>query len=541
MAYYTRTYNPQPTTRVASTDLKNEFQAVENGLASAETADGKAIRAPEATTALPSAASRALKVLSFDASGNPRTTIAETDLAAAVTAASNAATSESNAALSETAAAASAIAADASADAAAASAASISGGPVTSVNGRTGVVTGVQDTLVSGTTIKTINGTPLLGSGDIVVVTESPSPYEVGDLLLTNRTLTAPAWLPADGAIYSQSGYAALYAEVGLLPSVSTNMSALVRVSATGSWTASAAQGTKAVLVSDGPSTAASYSTDSGATWTASTLPTANNWTAVSFGATGHVMATVTGATVAAYSTDSGATWASRTTPVGFKFIIYVGGLWIGIPATSTASYYTSPSGDNGSWTTRTLPAAPTNSFYEAVAQNGTAVLCPGDYHGWVLTSTDGITWTQRTTPVAPVKWVGAAVNSSGHIYIFRYSSDTAYISTDAGASWTPFTLPNSFYYMSAVASGDEVLVVPTASNSSSKYLRITGTTATQHDMPSGVYGRGASENATNFIAPCTTSANSIVRIGRYRYDTATQFAVPQVQTTSGVTAYIKA
>ena len=141
MAYYTRTYNPQPTTRVASTDLKNEFQAVENGLASAETADGKAIRAPEATTALPSAASRALKVLSFDGSGNPRTTIAETDLAAAVTAASNAATSESNAALSETAAAASAIAADASADAAAASAASIAGGPVASVNGMTGVVT----------------------------------------------------------------------------------------------------------------------------------------------------------------------------------------------------------------------------------------------------------------------------------------------------------------------------------------------------------------------------------------------------------------
>lgn len=141
MAYYIRTYNPQPTTRVASTDLKNEFQAVENGLASAEAADGKAIRAPEATTALPSAASRALKVLSFDGSGNPRTTIAETDLAAAVTAASNAATSESNAALSETAAAASAIAADASADAAAASAASIAGGPVASVNGMTGVVT----------------------------------------------------------------------------------------------------------------------------------------------------------------------------------------------------------------------------------------------------------------------------------------------------------------------------------------------------------------------------------------------------------------
>lgn len=196
MAYYTRTYNPQPTTRVASTDLKNEFQAVENGLASAKTADGKAIRAPEATTALPSAASRALKVLSFDGSGNPRTTIAETDLAAAVTAASNAATSESNAAtsesnaaLSETAAAASAAAADASADAAAASAASIAGGPVASVNGRTGVVTGVQDTLVSGTTIKTINSTSLMGSGDISIATRTP----VWTAITATGTYTVPS------------------------------------------------------------------------------------------------------------------------------------------------------------------------------------------------------------------------------------------------------------------------------------------------------------------------------------------------------------
>ena len=395
-----------------------------------------------------------------------------------------------------------------------------------------------QDALVSGTSIKTLNGTPLLGSGDIVVVTESPSPYEVGDLLLTNRTLTAPAWLPADGAIYSQSSYAALYAEVGLLPSVSTNTSALVTVSATGSWTASAAQGTKAVLVSDGPSTAASYSTDSGATWTASTLPTANNWTAVSFGATGHVMATAAGATVAAYSTDSGATWAQRTTPVFFKFIIYVGGLWIGIPATSTTSYYTSPSGDNGSWTTRTLPAAPTHFFYGAVAQNGTAVLCPGNYNNWVLTSTNGTTWTQRTTPITPTVWMSAAVNSSGHIYIFQYVTATAYISTNAGANWTPFTLPSGFSYMSAVAFGDEVFVVPA---DTAKYLRITGTTVTEYDMPSGVYGRGASANATNVIAPRTTSANSIVRIGLYSYDLATQFAVPTVPTPTGVAAFIKA
>lgn len=59
--------------------------------------------------------------------------------------------------------------ANASAIAAAAIVASIAGGPVASVNGMTGVVTGLQAALVSGTSIKTLNGSSLLGSGDLVV------------------------------------------------------------------------------------------------------------------------------------------------------------------------------------------------------------------------------------------------------------------------------------------------------------------------------------------------------------------------------------
>ena len=58
--------------------------------------------------ALPDAATRASKVLSFDSSGHPAVPIAVVDLANAVTAASNAATSETNAAASATAAAGSA-------------------------------------------------------------------------------------------------------------------------------------------------------------------------------------------------------------------------------------------------------------------------------------------------------------------------------------------------------------------------------------------------------------------------------------------------
>lgn len=80
----------------------------------------------------------------------------------------------------------SAIAAAASADAAAASVASIAGGPVASVNGMTGVVTGLQAALVSGANIKTVNGTSLLGSGNVATGDVTLAGAET----LTNKTLS---------------------------------------------------------------------------------------------------------------------------------------------------------------------------------------------------------------------------------------------------------------------------------------------------------------------------------------------------------------
>lgn len=102
MGNYTRTYNPQPTQRVGSAELKAEFSAIETAFNTEASEAERTLRQTggSAVNALPNAASRALKVLSFDASGHPRATIAETDLAAAVTAASNAAASASSASTS---------------------------------------------------------------------------------------------------------------------------------------------------------------------------------------------------------------------------------------------------------------------------------------------------------------------------------------------------------------------------------------------------------------------------------------------------------
>ena len=59
---------------------------------------------------------------------------------------------------------------------------------------------------------RSINGTSLLGSGDIPL--ES---FATGDIILSSREITAPEWLPADGSLFLQSSYPDVFALVGLL------------------------------------------------------------------------------------------------------------------------------------------------------------------------------------------------------------------------------------------------------------------------------------------------------------------------------------
>lgn len=109
MTYYTRGYNPQPTQRVGSAELKAEFQLIADGLNAAEAQDGKAIRAEDAIPALSNAISRASKLLSFDENGKPVTLIAKADIDDAVALAqqkaADATSSADNAAAAATAAA----------------------------------------------------------------------------------------------------------------------------------------------------------------------------------------------------------------------------------------------------------------------------------------------------------------------------------------------------------------------------------------------------------------------------------------------------
>lgn len=71
--HYTRDYNPPTGTRVSSSDLINEFQAVQGGFDSVQAELGNTLHQASGAPigALPNAVSRALKALAFDADGNP--------------------------------------------------------------------------------------------------------------------------------------------------------------------------------------------------------------------------------------------------------------------------------------------------------------------------------------------------------------------------------------------------------------------------------------------------------------------------------------
>jgi hypothetical protein len=104
---------------------------------------------------------------------------------------------------------------------------------VSSLNGLVGDLTGfVTETGAQALSNKTLTDPKLLlggtngtegqvpisqGAGLPPVWGDIDSTLKTGDILLTAGTLTAPDWLPANGTIYLQSSYQALFATVGLL------------------------------------------------------------------------------------------------------------------------------------------------------------------------------------------------------------------------------------------------------------------------------------------------------------------------------------
>jgi len=194
------------------------------------------------------------------------------------------------------------------------------------------------------------------------------------------------------------------------------------------------------------------YSTDGGVTWAAGTFAAVPdpNFYFLQYNETDPAKLVIlpsTNQTAAYYSADSGATWsASRTLPTsGQNGGLYYKGSTLVISNGSTV-YYVSTD-DGVTWTTPTFPVgvlstnikflADANRFYAGV-----------NAQSQLLTSTDAVTWTLVTLPqgfnlgtiITPAGY-GILSFDSNTVVLLGYSNATntnqCIFTTDGGVTWT--------------------------------------------------------------------------------------------------------
>jgi hypothetical protein len=238
------------------------------------------------------------------------------------------------------------------------------------------------------------NGLATLGANGLVPTAQLPtiSGAQTGDILYTARDAGA-GYLKADGSVYSQSAYAALFGSVGLLPQPGAFSSGVVRTSGFGTIDIYSVCYGNGLYVAVGRSGKLVTSPD-GITWTVRTS---------GFGATdiysvcyGNGLYVASGDSGKLATSPDGITWTARTSGFGPIYIIYSvcygNGLYVAAGVSGTLA--TSP--DGITWTVRTSGFGPTHIIRSVCYGNGLYVAA--GVSGTLATSPDGITWTVRTS-----------------------------------------------------------------------------------------------------------------------------------------------
>ena len=258
-----------------------------------------------------------------------------------------------------------------------------------------------QDTLVSGTNIKTINGNSLLGSGNITI--ETSSTPNVDDETISYNTNDALQTIAVKNV-----------RDDSTLPI----------------W-----HGTEYQWNHGDPTTWYYWQSDVVAQWVSGTMPSSTSWRSVTYG-NGKFLAISNGSTsVAAYSED-GINWTTTTLPDTSycNFVTYCNGKFMVFKRSNIVAC----SEDGVNWTTMTIQGylnwqsiAYGNGKYVVIAKNST----DGAY------SEDGINWTAITLP-SKVDWKSVAYGNGKFVAVANSSTVGAY--SEDGINWTAITLPNS-------------------------------------------------------------------------------------------------
>lgn len=379
------------------------------------------------------------------------------------------------------------------------------------------VGTDYQAPLVSGTSIKTVGGVSLLGSGDI-----STGGINTGDIAFSTKNLVNSGYLLTDGKKYLKSAYSALSTAIGRL----SLLDFYTRTALT-SYSYEILFGNGYYILPQYNGNTCSKWIEGAASCTQGNLPSVALWSAGGFGNNTFVLGAQY-TNKAATSTD-GISWVARTLPssVDWRKAVYGNGTFVFIAADT--SYATST--DNGAtWVARTFPAVANGIVFDGTK----FVVLLGRS---VRTSTDGITWTT----VSDVHFMGAFTGFAfiSGVYVASNSSGYVRVSTDNCASWTTVNLP---------ASSSENVVSPVLSNTtmfvcvgggSYLYYSFNGINWSASSTSLGGSSIASAIGDNTFITH--TMNTSTITVGDlYTGLQTTEFLVPKISNTGGMAAWIK-
>lgn len=309
-----------------------------------------------------------------------------------------------------------------------------------------------QDTLVSGTNIKTINGNSLLGNGD----------------------LSIGGSVDIDGETITQNDNNELQA-VGVINS-NTNSGAIRPLKI---W-----NGTQ-VQWNHGEATIWNYwQTETQALWNNKTLSNTISAMNIAFGNNTFIIMSYNGNGYS--SVDNGETWTTLALPSVFRRAIAFGdGNFVIVRRDSNTSYYST---DNGSsWNSATLPSTTSEGFWNIVCYGNNRFIAATYRDTKTAYSTDGgKTWTAGGNLPSDTSnyWSNMVYDENAERFICTNGTVNAAYSDDGGETWTKMTLPFASYFL---AYGNGRLIQNGGSNYNSKnvaYSDNAGETWTINELP---------------------------------------------------------
>ena len=320
-----------------------------------------------------------------------------------------------------------------------------------------------QDTLVSGTNIKTINGNSLLGSGDLTVG---------GSVDIDNETITE------NGDNELQVSAVINKRDNSVLPI----------------W-----HGTEQQWNQGEATTWYYWQTSETAMWTASTLPSSANWYSVIYG-DGKFVAVANNSNKAAYSTD-GINWTASSLSSSAKWysVTYGDGKFVAVASgnSNKAAYST----DGINWTASTLPSS---GYWESVTYGDGKFVAVVTGSNKAAYSTDGINWTASTMP-SSANWISVTYGDGKFVAVASGGSNKVAYSTD-GINWTETTMPSSEYWWSVIYGDSKFVVVAYSSDVTAIFTISYDKCYTLDQIPT--------VSTQVYSAPETTSTKTITSVG---------------------------